>query len=144
MGLNVNSVLNDALVLYFDAYAKSGVLRDDVCLASLIKEEHRLVQLNKVMLRSGAYLDSYASKVLKGGNRDDAKLGRVPLAALSKDEPPIFKRVTARREAIIREILEILDRQLPKQQYVLKEDRPSKSRRRRRDKSAVEEVKCVG
>jgi len=131
MRLNVNAVLNDALVFYFDAYAKDGDLRDDVRLAQLCKEEQRLIQLNKLMLRSGAYLDSYADKVLKGGDREDAKLGRKPLAALSKDEEPIFRRMAARREAIVREILEILDRQLPEREYVLKDERPVKRLRSR-------------
>jgi hypothetical protein len=121
-------VLNDALVFYFDAFGEGGGLRDDVRLAVLRKEEQQLVQLNKLMLRSGAYLDSYAVKVLRGGSYEDAKLGRKPLAALAKDEEPIFRRMAARREAIVREILGILDKQLPKSEYVLKENRQSRSR----------------
>ena len=43
--------------------------------------------LNKVMLRSDAYLDLYADKVLHGDKaRLDAKLGRSPLDALAPDE----------------------------------------------------------
>jgi len=139
MGLSVNAVLNEALIFYFDAYVKDNALRDDVRLAQLCSEEQKLVRLNKLMLRSGAYLDSYAGKVLKGGDRVDAKLGRAPLAALSKDEEPIFKRMVAKREAIVREIIEILSRQLPKEEYVLKENRRSQSRRH--DKPKSEEVK---
>lgn len=140
LGLGVNCVLNDALVFYFDAFAKDSGLRNEARLAVLLKEEQRLVQLNRVMLRSGAYLDLYADKVLRGGKaREDAKLGRRPLAALSPNEEPIFKRMVARREAVVKEILEILDRWLPKAEYVLKEDRPAESRRksrsRRRDKN---------
>lgn len=141
LGLSVNGVLNEALVFYFNAQAKDGGLRDDVRLAQLCGEELKLVRLNKLMLRSGAYLDGYAEKVLKGGaEREDVKLGRKALAALAKDEEPIFKRMIAKREAIIREVLEILDRQLPKDEYVLKGEegfqehvKKSKSRRARRD-----------
>jgi len=134
LGLSANAVLNEALVFYFDAYAKDSRLRDSVRLAQLCGEEQRLVRLNKLMLRSGAYLDSYAEKVLKGGVRDleDSKLGRKPLAALSKAEEPIFKRMVARREAIVREVLEILNRQLPSSEYVLKEERKRKSSRSKR------------
>ena len=100
-------------------------LQDEARLCLLLREEQRLIRLNKVMLRSGAYLDLYADKVLLGGKaRLDAKLGRRPLSALAPDEEPIFRRMVARREAVVGEIKEILARRLPKGEYVLKDERP--------------------
>ncbi len=133
MGLSRNSVLNDAVVYYFDAFAKDSKLRDDVRLAKLMKEEKQLIQFNRVMLRSGAYLDSYATKVLEGGSREDAKLGRKPLGVLAPEEEPVFRRMIARREAVVKEIREILDRRLPEDEYVLKENR--RARREKKSKS---------
>lgn len=131
---NVNAVLNRALLFYLRAEVDEDWLRDEARLALLLKEEQRLIRLNRVMLRSGAYLDLYADKVLRGGKaRLDAKLGRRPLAALAPDEEPIFRRMVARREAVVGEIREILARRLPEGEYVLKDERPRrKSRSRRR------------
>ncbi len=124
MGLTRNSVLNDALVFYFDAFAEDSRLRDEARLAVLLKEEQRLIRLNRVMLRSGAYLDLYADKVLRGGGaREAARLGRRPLGALAPEEEPVFRRMIARREAVVEEIREILDRRLPEDEYVLKDER---------------------
>lgn len=123
-GFKVNAVLNRALLFYLKAEVDDDWLRDKARLGLLLKEEQRLMRLNRVMLRSGAYLDLYADKVLRGGKaRLDAKLGRKPLAALAPEEEPIFKRMIARREAVVREIREILARRLPRPEYVLKEDR---------------------
>jgi len=123
-GFHLNDVLNRALAFYFNVNSSVDSVRDFARLSLLFAEEKRLVQLNKVMLRSGAYLDLYAEKVLRGGeSRDDAKLGRKPLDALAPNETPIFKRMVARREAITKEIVEILGRLLPEEEYVLKDDR---------------------
>jgi hypothetical protein len=133
-GFSVNAVLNRALLFYLDAQADGDCLRDEARLVLLLREEERLIRWNRVLLRSGAYLDSYADKVLRGGeSRLDAKLGRKPLAALAPDEEPIFKRMVARREAVVHEIKEILARRLPENEYVLRNER-SRSRRRGRRK----------
>lgn len=135
---NVNAVLNRALLFYLKAEVDDDWLRDEARLALLLKEEQWLIRLNKVMLRSGAYLDLYADKVLRGSKaRLDAKLGRKPLAALAPDEEPIFKRLIARREAVVKEIKEILGRRLPKDEYVLKDERLP-SRRRGKNKLGKE------
>lgn len=132
-GFRVNAVLNRALLFYLNAEASDSGLRDEARLCLLLREEQRLIHLNRVMLRSGAYLDLYADKVLRGGKaRLDAKLGRKPLAALAPREEPIFKRMIARREAVVKEIREILARRLPKPEYVLKEDRIVRRRSRSR------------
>ena len=136
---NVNAVLNRALLFYLRVEVDDDWLRDEARLQLLLREERRLIQLNRVMLRSGAYLDLYADKVLKGGsreNREAAKLGRKPLGALAPNEVPVFRRMVARREAVVGEIKEILARRLPEAEYVLKEDRPRRRRSwsRRRDK----------
>ena len=140
-GFSVNAVLNKALLYFLDAEASDDWLRDEARLVLLLREEQQLIQLNKVMLRSGAYLDLYADKVLRGGRaRLDAKLGRKPLGALAPDEEPIFKRMVARREAIVQEIREIMGRRLPEKEYVLKDERPvtKKSWSRRRAKNKLE------
>ena len=130
---SVNAVLNRALLFYLRVEVGDDWLRDEARLVLLLKEEQRLIRLNRVMLRSGAYLDLYADKVLRGGRaREEAKLGRRPLAALAPDEEPVFRRMMARREAVVKEIREILARRLPRSEYVLKDERPARRSRSQR------------
>ena len=49
-----------------------------------------------------------------------------------------FKRMIARREAIVKEVLEILDRLLPNEEYVLKDKEPKKKGKIRAQSSAQE------
>ncbi len=101
----------------------------------LLDEERELRQVHRVILRSGAFLDSYAEKLLRGGSVEDAKFGRKPLAALNKEEVPVIKRLLARREAVVREICVIEEKLLPSEKYVLKSERRLRSRRRDKHKS---------
>ena len=135
-GFHLNEVLNSALCVYLGQDGQVDRLRDFARLSLLMAEEKMLVRYNKMMLRSGAYLDLYAQKVLKGGvSRDDAKLGRKPLDAYAPNETPIFKRNTARREAIIKESVEIMSRVLPEEEYVLKNERENLREHAKRQRS---------
>ena len=86
----------------------------------LLFEEAGLRQTLKVLLRSGAYLPEYARKLFEGKDaRDFAyRKGRLPLSALaSAKEQEIVKRILARREQIVLELLGIADKLLPKEQF---------------------------
>lgn len=107
----------------------------------LMKEEESLRQRMRVILRSGAFLDSYAHKLLEGGSPGDARRdGRVPLRALSRKDEAIVRRMLARREAVVAELREIEDRLLPKEKYRLRPRRRSRSRRHRREHTQVNNV----
>lgn len=136
--VSLNRVLNEGFLLWLGAKSEDE-LRLRSRLAQLLHEEHELMQSGRVVLRSGAFLDSYAAKLIEGNEKLSAKLGRQPLGALAnKQEVSVVKRLLARREAVVNEILEIQDKLLPKDEYVLKDERPlkrSKSRRRGKHKS---------
>jgi len=95
-------------------------------LAKLLHEEWELMQSGRVVLRSGAFLDGYAAKLIEGNEKLSVRLGRQPLRALADErEVNVVKRLLARREAVVQEILSIQDRLLPADEYVLKENRSS-------------------
>ncbi|MCK4478385.1 hypothetical protein KAU88_07655 [Candidatus Bathyarchaeota archaeon] len=122
-GLSLNRVLNEALLLWFEEGCESE-LKLRAQLARLLHEENELRQSMRVVLRSGAFLDSYAAKLVEGDEKLSVKLGRQPLAVLAdRKEVEIVKRILARREAIVKEICEIEDQLLPEKQYVLKGSR---------------------
>jgi len=134
-GVSLNRVLNEGFLLWLGAKSEDE-LRLKSRLAQLLHEEHELMQSGRVVLRSGAFLDSYAAKLMEGNEELSARLGRQPLGALAdKQEVNVVKRLLARREAVVQEILMIQDKLLPKEEYVLK------SRRRRQDTTAAREVK---
>jgi hypothetical protein len=86
----------------------------------LLAEEAGLRQILKVLLRSGAYLPQYAQKLFEGRDPKDFayRKGRLPLPALaSAKEQEIVRRILARRERIVMELIEIADKLLPKEQF---------------------------
>lgn len=86
----------------------------------LLLEEAGLRQTLKVLLRSGAYLPQYAQKLFEGKDPKDFayRKGRLPLPALaSAKEQEIVKRILARRERIVLELLDIADKLLPKEEF---------------------------
>jgi len=86
----------------------------------LLAEEAALRQIQKVLLRSGAYLPQYAQRLFGGKDPKDtaSRKGRLPLPALaSVKEQQIIRRILARRERIVLELLEIADKLLPKEQF---------------------------
>lgn len=130
----VNRVLNEA---FLDWVGEGGdeTLRLKARLYRLLDEERELRQVHRVILRSGAFLDGYAAKLIEGKEELSVRLGRQPLTALaSKKEETIIKRNLARREAVVKEICEIHEKLLPREEYVLKSKR--KSRKHRKKKSS--------
>jgi len=121
--MSLNRVLNEGF-LSFMGEMNEDELRLRSRLARLLNEEHELMQTNRVILRSAAFLDPYAAKLVEGNEGLSVKLGRQPLGALaSKKEVNVVLRLLARREAIVNEILEIQNLLLPKETYVLKSER---------------------
>ena len=134
-GVSLNRVLNEGFLLRLGQRSEDE-LRLRCRLAQLLHEEHELMQTGRVILRSGAFLDPYAAKLIEGNEKLSVKLGRQPLGALTgTKEVNVVKRLLARREAVVQEILDIQNKLLPSEEYVLKSERFSKSRRRRRDKN---------
>jgi len=86
----------------------------------LLAEEAGLRQTLKVLLRSGAYLPQYAQKLFGGRDPKDfvTRKCRLPLPALaSAKEQEVVRRILARRERIVMELIEIADKLLPKEQF---------------------------
>lgn len=84
----------------------------------LIEEETGLRQTLKVILRSGAYLPQYAEKLFGGEKPTMFRKGRLPLPALTDvREQNIVRRILARRENVVSELLEIEDKLLPEDRF---------------------------
>lgn len=120
-GFVVNQVLNEAL-LDWVGHEGDAKVKLRARLYVLQDEENRLRQTMRIVLRSGAFLPSYAAKLVQGDEKLSVKLGRQPLDAIAtKEEANIVKRILARREAIVKEILEIENELLPQEKYELRE-----------------------
>ena len=115
-GLSFNAVVNLSVQAFLDQCSVRK-LRLRAKLSVLLKEESGLRKTCSCMLRSGAYLPSYAEKVLKEqkGNPSakDSPFtfsvgeGDRPLRALSRSEEKVFRKICGRREEIAREVAEI-------------------------------------
>lgn len=121
LGCSFSSVVN---FLLEKVISESGEVEEALSLEvrrqQLLSEEAGLRQTLKVLLRSGAYLPQYAQRLFEGKNSKDlvSRKGRLPLPALaSLKEQQIVRRILARRERIVMELLEIADRLLPKEQF---------------------------
>ena len=142
-GLSFNEVVNLA-VQAFLGQCSVKELRLKARLAVLLREESELRKVSSCMLRSGAYLEAYAGKVLKEPKgkpgpfmysvEDD---GDRPLRALSRSEEKVFRKICGRREEIAREVADV-------QNELLKNVKPFKlefegvSRSLRSDKKRLE------
>lgn len=139
-GFAVNRVLNEALLFWVGGLGDEE-LRLKARLGRLLDEERELRLVGRVVLRSGAFLDGYAEKLLAGGSGEDAKLGRKPLKALSREEEPVVRRLLARREEVVKEICQIEEQLLPGEEYVLKSERKPRHRHRKDSRSRDHETK---
>jgi hypothetical protein len=120
-GFVVNQVLNES-VLDWVGHEGDEKVKLRARLYRLQDEENELRQTMRIVLRSGAFLHGYAAKLVQGDEKLSVKLGRQPLDAIaSKEEADIVKRILARREAIVKEILEIENELLPHEKYELKD-----------------------
>jgi len=129
--VSLNRVLNESFLLWLGS-KNEDELRLRSNLARLLEEEHELMQTNRVILRSGAFLDSYVAKLVEGNEGLSVKLGRQPLKALAtKREVDVVLRLMARREAIVNEILNIQNLLLPSEKYVLKGERSQGDNKKR-------------
>jgi len=114
-GVSFNEVVNRAVQGFLgDCSLKELKLR--ARLAGLMREEAELRRICSCMLRSGAYLPSYAERVLKeekGPDREggpftySAGEGDRPLRALNREEEQVFRKIIARREEIVCEVTRI-------------------------------------
>lgn len=123
LGCSFSSVVNFLLEKVISESACGEVeeaLTLEVRRQQLLAEEFALRQTLKVLLRSGAYLPQYAQKLFGGKDPKDfgQRKGRLPLPALaSTKEQEIVRRILARRERIVMELIEIADKFLPKEQF---------------------------
>jgi len=122
-GLPLNRVLNLALLQFLRGDVVEEELQLEARKVGLMREEADIRRSWRLIGRSGSYLESYAARVLqpreyleymKVMRRDvtaapysDERLGRAPLAALSKREEKLFRKMMARREEIAKELTEI-------------------------------------
>jgi len=91
-GIEINRAVNEAL-LYWAGGLNDEQLRLKVAKARLLAEERDLYQTHRVILRSGAFLDSYAAKLIEGDETLSAKMGRQPLEAVAnRKETNVVKR----------------------------------------------------
>lgn len=131
-GVSFNRLVNLAVQGFLgQSSLASEELKLRARLAQLLREESNLRRQSRVMLRSGSFLPKYADRILRP-QESFVREGQQPLRALSKKEEQIFRRILARREKIVKEIVEIQDKLLPKEKFRLK---PKRSRSRRRDKN---------
>lgn len=114
-GVSFNQVVNLAVQAFLSG-CSIHELQLKAKLAALLREEGELRKVSSCMLRSGAYLPSYAEKVLKEqkGPRGESSPflysagdGDKPLRALNKREEKVFRKICARREAIAQEVADI-------------------------------------
>jgi len=122
-GLPLNRVVNLALLQYLGGVVTEEELKLEAQKIGLMREEADIRRTWRLIGRSGSYLESYAARVLQPSEyleymkvmrRDvtaapysDERRGRAPLAALSKKEEKLFRKMCARREEIAKELTEI-------------------------------------
>jgi len=134
--LPFNRVVNLAVSEFLKSSCNVEELRLQLRLEELTREENELRRFSRVMLRSGSFLPQYAQKLLREPGRPVSLVrdGQVPLKALSLNEEQVIRRILAKREAIAKEMAEILDQLLPEKRFRLKPE-PRRLRSRARDKS---------
>jgi hypothetical protein len=112
-------------------------LRLKAKLNALLREENELRLYTRVMLRSGSFLPQYAAKILREPGRalDWIRSGQIPLKALAPSEERVFRRVLARREAIAKEITNVLGELLRDVKPFRLKPEPRRLRSRRRDRT---------
>jgi hypothetical protein len=134
--VSFNRVVNLA-VQSFLAGCDVEELRLRAKLSALLREENELRLYTRVMLRSGSFLPRYAAKILREPGRalDWIRSGQIPLKALAPSEERVFRRVLARREAIAKEITNVLGELLKDVKPFRLKPEPRRLRSRRRDRT---------
>jgi hypothetical protein len=94
-------------------------LKEEVEAENLRREEALLRRDLELILRSGAYLPDYARLLLEGDREEVSKVkNRMGIyARLDDKELDVVLRILARREAISKRLVELLDKQLPEERY---------------------------
>jgi hypothetical protein len=94
-------------------------IRVEAEIEELKREERCLRQNLTLILRSGTYLRNYAKSLLEGDKEEISKLkSRNGIyARLDSKELDVILRILARREAIAKRLVELMDEQLPKERY---------------------------
>lgn len=107
--VSFNRVVNLAVQSFLGG-CDVGELRLRARLLALMREESELRGYTRVMLRSGSFLPQYAAKILREPGRalDYIRSGQIPLKALSPSEEKVFRKILTRREAVAKEIVQIL------------------------------------
>lgn len=122
LGLSVSGIVNCACE-FFLSEKLTGELKEqfkvEAEMCRLREEEHVLRRDLALILRSGAYLDDYARRLLEGDEKEVSKLKsrKGVYANLDAKELGVILRVLARREAISKRLVELLDKKLPEERY---------------------------
>jgi len=121
-GLDVNALVNKACEVFL-LERLTGEVKERFLLEAevshLIEEEKNLRQDLALILRSGAYLKDYASSLLEGDKAEVSRLKRRRgvYACVDAKELDVILRILARREAISKRLVELMDKTLPKDRY---------------------------
>jgi len=108
-GVSFNEVVNLSVQNYLGSCSVNE-LRLKAKLTALLREEAELRRVSSCMLRSGAYLPSYAEKILKTQKGKPSPFmysigdGDKSLRVLNKEEEKVFRKICGRREEIAREV----------------------------------------
>jgi len=121
-GEKVNVLVNRACETFLAEKLTGEVLEEftvEAELENLIEEEKSLREKLTVILRSGAYLRDYARRLFEGDTAEFDRL-RKRIGAYShmtEEEIDVALRILARREAISKRLVELMDKILPKERY---------------------------
>lgn len=122
LGVSVNDFVNRACEELIASKLSGEVLerfKVEAEMDSLREDERDLRSDLRLILRNGAYLPDYASKLLEG-DRAQVSLIRRRRAVYSQVEPEeldVILRILARREAIAKRLVELKAQTLPKDRY---------------------------
>lgn len=123
-GLSVSAVVGKALERFLGEGLRGGELERFRLLqreSELLAEERSLRERLRVILRSGAYLQDYARKLLLGSEKE---LGRVQrrvgvYASIDTEELDVILRLLQRRKQVAKELIQVEAKLLPKERYPL-------------------------
>lgn len=120
--LNLSELVNRACYEFLLKCLDSDyvhTLKEEVEAEKLRREEACLRRDLELILRSGAYLQDYARRLLEGDEKEVSKLKsrKGVYANLDVKELDVILRILARREAISKRLVELLDKKLPEERY---------------------------
>lgn len=124
LGISFNAIVNQILdhaIAEGKLHAAGKTLLLQTKRDQLLREEAGLLRRLRVILRSGAYLQDYAQRLLLGGEEEISRLKRRVgiYAHVNEKELDVILRILQRRENLVKELIDLEDQLLPQQRYPL-------------------------